>query len=107
MNINYETYNAVQILSTYEFVYTQWLGGRLTCDTVNLTLEIFENNMVELKENYLAKENSNIKTLKAIEEKAMSGLTTILNIPEDEIKELFDKKLCQINKITRDIIINS
>jgi len=107
MNINYENYRAEQILSSYEFIFSQWIGGKLTSKKINedvLTVEIFEKNLIELRKEYFAKKDSSVELINKTEKSIIDKLSIVMNISEQSLREIAEEMLIQAEQTLKDII---
>ena len=65
---------------------------------------IFEQNIIELRKEYLVKKDSSVELINKTEQDIINKIATIMNIPEKALREIAENLLIQAEKTLRDIV---
>ena len=103
IELKLKKYTTKEILNSYEFIFSQYMGGELTDPAIKDTMPtvyIFKKICVELRKQYLLRKDAKIKNIIKVENGIVVRLAQLMNVPESKLQEIYDKMLIQVkNKI--------
>ena len=93
MELQLSKYNINNILSSYEFIFGQYLGGQLApiefIEDIP-TIHIFEEICKEIRIHYLSREDSNVNEIEEVERNCVLKLSVALSLPEKKLSEIYE-----------------
>lgn len=106
MELQLQNYTAEQILVSYEFIFTQYLGGQLSppefLEKVP-TPYIFGEICGELRKQYLGREDAKVESIQEVEKGCIARLSQLMNINEKQLRELYMQMVIKSEDILRKI----
>lgn len=106
MNLDLSKFpEARQLLSSYEFIFSQWIGGQMSDEeilSIVPTVYIFGEIVSELRRQYLERPDSDIKKLEKVEQETIKKVAAFAGFSEEKLQEIFKSMMGELRKNIQD-----
>lgn len=106
VKIDLSKYSTGNILQSYEFIYSLWLGGEISDqETIALfpTVPIYREILSGIRKELSPRKDFKSKVLRAIEDEALERMTKIMQIPENKLREIMEERLIGAEDMLREL----
>ena len=98
MKLNLNKYTTEQILGSYEFLFAQYIGGKLTPEELLErvpTVYIMGEVCGDVRSIYLARKDGNPASIVESEKMVIEKVSATMNVPEKVLREIYEDFLIQ------------
>ncbi len=105
MKLDLSKYTTTSILASYEFIFSQWIGGEMSPPEAREkvpTIYIFKEVVQELRAIYLDREDASPDHLKQVEDSAVKRVADFAQFDEEVLQKIIEKMYDEVKERVRE-----